>query len=147
MQFATRGKTSIEVAPDFDPIAQEREESREFHVAPEVLEAADNLAGDILALERTSASPETALDLYVGVSAPEILLHQISIQIDGGPLHGGVVDSHGDHRVAMSLAIAAQLASGGVRIRDCANVATSFPGFDVLAHSAGFGLGAAPAID
>lgn len=67
--------------------------------------------------------------------------------IDGGPLHGGVVDSHGDHRVAMSLAIAAQLASGGVRIRDCANVATSFPGFDVLAHSAGFGLGAAPAID
>jgi 3-phosphoshikimate 1-carboxyvinyltransferase len=60
--------------------------------------------------------------------------------IDGGPLHGGDVDSHGDHRVAMSLAIAAQRASGEVRIRDCANVATSFPGFDALARSAGFGL-------
>jgi 3-phosphoshikimate 1-carboxyvinyltransferase len=66
--------------------------------------------------------------------------------IDGGPLHGGAVDSHGDHRVAMSLAIAAQLASGEVRIGDCANVATSFPGFDALARSAGFGLRMAPAI-
>ena len=66
--------------------------------------------------------------------------------IDGGPLHGGTVDSHGDHRVAMSLAIAAQLADGEVRIGDCANVATSFPGFDALARSAGFGLRAATAI-
>ncbi len=66
--------------------------------------------------------------------------------IDGGPLHGGKVDSHGDHRVAMSLAIAAQRASGEVRIGDCANVATSFPGFDALARSAGFDLRAAPAI-
>ena len=65
--------------------------------------------------------------------------------IDGGPLHGGTVDSHGDHRVAMSLAIAAQLAAGEVRIGDCANVATSFPGFDQLARSAGFGLRAATA--
>lgn len=65
--------------------------------------------------------------------------------IDGGPLHGGVVDSHGDHRVAMSLAIAAQRASGEVRIGDCANVATSFPGFDALARAAGFGLRIAPA--
>jgi 3-phosphoshikimate 1-carboxyvinyltransferase len=65
--------------------------------------------------------------------------------IDGGPLHGGSVDSHGDHRVAMSLAIAAQLAGGEVRIGDCANVATSFPGFDTLARSAGFGLRTAEA--
>jgi 3-phosphoshikimate 1-carboxyvinyltransferase len=67
--------------------------------------------------------------------------------IDGGPLHGGAVDSHGDHRVAMSLAIAAQRASGEVRIGDCANVATSFPGFDALARSVGFGLRTAAAID
>jgi len=66
--------------------------------------------------------------------------------IDGGPLRGGTVDSHGDHRVAMSLAIAAQLASGEVRIGDCANVATSFPGFDGLARSVGFGLRPAGAI-
>ena len=41
----------------------------------------------------------------------------------------GNVDSHGDHRIAMSLAVAAQCASDEVRIVDCANVATSFPGF------------------
>lgn len=63
--------------------------------------------------------------------------------IAGGRLHGGAVESHGDHRIAMSLAIAAQRASGPVRIGDVANVATSFPGFDALARAAGFGLEAA----
>ncbi len=60
--------------------------------------------------------------------------------IQGGNLHGGSVGSRGDHRVAMSLAIAAQRASGEVRIGDCANVATSFPGFLELASASGFGL-------
>lgn len=60
--------------------------------------------------------------------------------IHGGRLHGGAVDSHGDHRVAMAFAIAAQCAAGEVRIGDVANVATSFPGFDTLARQAGFGL-------
>lgn len=60
--------------------------------------------------------------------------------IDGGGMTGGVVDSHGDHRIAMSMAVAAQLASGPVRIRDVANVATSFPGFDALAAQAGMQL-------
>jgi 3-phosphoshikimate 1-carboxyvinyltransferase len=60
--------------------------------------------------------------------------------IRGGKLHGGTVDSWGDHRIAMSLAIAAQRASGEVRIGDCDNVATSFPGFVELARSVGFGL-------
>ena len=58
----------------------------------------------------------------------------------GGPLRGGAVDSHGDHRIAMSFAVAAQLAQGEVHIGDVANVATSFPGFDALARGAGFGL-------
>lgn len=61
-------------------------------------------------------------------------------EIQGGRLSGGVVDSHGDHRIAMSMAVAAQVADGEVRIGDCANVATSFPGFVPLATGAGFGL-------
>ncbi len=60
--------------------------------------------------------------------------------IEGGRLAGGVVESHGDHRIAMSFAVAAQLASGEVRINDVANVATSFPGFDTLARTAGMNL-------
>jgi 3-phosphoshikimate 1-carboxyvinyltransferase len=60
--------------------------------------------------------------------------------INGSQLHGGSVDSHGDHRIAMAFAVAAQVAGGEVRIGDVANVATSFPGFDALARQAGFGL-------
>lgn len=60
--------------------------------------------------------------------------------IRGGAVQGGAVDSRGDHRIAMSFSIAAQLASGPLIIRDCANVATSFPGYASLARAAGFGL-------
>jgi 3-phosphoshikimate 1-carboxyvinyltransferase len=40
----------------------------------------------------------------------------------------------------MSFAIAGQLSEGEVRIEDCANVATSFPGFVALARGCGFAL-------
>ena len=62
------------------------------------------------------------------------------MQLEGGPLHGGRVDSLGDHRIAMAFAVAAQLSGGEVEIDDVANVATSFPGFEALAQAAGFGL-------
>ncbi len=61
-------------------------------------------------------------------------------RIHGGSLQGGAVDSHGDHRIAMSFAVAGLLASGPVRIAECANVATSFPGFATLANACGFAL-------
>jgi 3-phosphoshikimate 1-carboxyvinyltransferase len=57
-----------------------------------------------------------------------------------GKLRAGTVDSHGDHRIAMSFAIAAQRADDDVRIADCANVATSFPGFADLATGLGIRL-------
>ncbi|MFD0738301.1 3-phosphoshikimate 1-carboxyvinyltransferase [Lysobacter koreensis] len=60
--------------------------------------------------------------------------------IEGGRFGGGAVRSHGDHRIAMSFAVAAQLASGEVRIHDVANVATSFPGFMPTALAAGMHL-------
>jgi 3-phosphoshikimate 1-carboxyvinyltransferase len=64
---------------------------------------------------------------------------------DGAAIHGGVVgggdiDSRGDHRIAMSFAVAGLVARGAVRIADCANVATSFPGFAQLANGCGFAL-------
>jgi 3-phosphoshikimate 1-carboxyvinyltransferase len=60
------------------------------------------------------------------------------IIIDGGqPMTGGTVDSHGDHRIAMSFAVASLRATGEITVNDCANVATSFPGFVELARSTG----------
>ena len=47
----------------------------------------------------------------------------------GKPLHGGTVDSHKDHRIAMSFAIASLLTEGPVTIRDKECVQISFPEF------------------
>jgi 3-phosphoshikimate 1-carboxyvinyltransferase len=58
----------------------------------------------------------------------------------GAAFGGGEVDSCGDHRVAMSFSIASLRAAGPIRIRDVANVATSFPGFVALARGVGFDL-------
>jgi 3-phosphoshikimate 1-carboxyvinyltransferase len=52
----------------------------------------------------------------------------------------GEVVSHGDHRIAMSFAIAGLQAGGSIQIQDCANVATSFPNFVELATSVGLQL-------
>lgn len=60
--------------------------------------------------------------------------------IQGGRLGGGTVESHLDHRIAMSFAVAGLVAAGPVRINDCSHVATSFPGFLELANGCGFAL-------
>jgi 3-phosphoshikimate 1-carboxyvinyltransferase len=62
------------------------------------------------------------------------------IRIRGGAYRGGQVDSRGDHRIAMSFAIAALRAEAAIEIRDCTNVNTSFPGFAALAAGTGLGI-------
>jgi 3-phosphoshikimate 1-carboxyvinyltransferase len=58
----------------------------------------------------------------------------------GPAFGGGTVDSLGDHRIAMSFAVASLRAAAPISIRDVANVATSFPGFVPLARAAGLNL-------
>ncbi|MES9856634.1 MAG: 3-phosphoshikimate 1-carboxyvinyltransferase [Sedimenticola sp.] len=62
------------------------------------------------------------------------------IIIQGGAIGGGRVNSHGDHRIAMSFAMAALRAKEEIIIDDCANVNTSFPGFVELAAGAGLDI-------
>jgi 3-phosphoshikimate 1-carboxyvinyltransferase len=50
-------------------------------------------------------------------------------------LRGGVVDSFGDHRIAMAFAVAALFADGPVTVKDPACAAISFPGFFELLKS------------
>jgi 3-phosphoshikimate 1-carboxyvinyltransferase len=66
------------------------------------------------------------------------------MRIRGGVMRGGEVDSHGDHRIAMAFTVAGLRASDDIRIRDCANVATSFPGFIELAQAMGMRVSAVP---
>ena len=66
-------------------------------------------------------------------------LGKLGGQVEGRPdgmvitgveqLKGGTVTSHGDHRIAMSLAVAALSARESVTIEDAACTETSFPGF------------------
>jgi 3-phosphoshikimate 1-carboxyvinyltransferase len=44
-------------------------------------------------------------------------------------LHGAVVKSHGDHRIAMTLAVAGCIAEGTTTVDGVECVETSFPGF------------------
>ncbi|WP_301839554.1 bifunctional prephenate dehydrogenase/3-phosphoshikimate 1-carboxyvinyltransferase [Pseudomonas sp. JQ170C] len=59
------------------------------------------------------------------------------IIIDGGPIGGGEVHGHGDHRIAMAFSVASLRATAPIRIHDCANVATSFPNFLALCAEVG----------
>ena len=62
------------------------------------------------------------------------------IIISGGTIKGGKVNSFGDHRIAMSFAIAGLVAEGPIEIFDCENIATSFPTFYNAARSLGMDI-------
>jgi 3-phosphoshikimate 1-carboxyvinyltransferase len=57
--------------------------------------------------------------------------------VHGGTIGGGTVESQGDHRIAMSLAVAGSIARGPVTVRNVAAVDTSFPGFSACLRSIG----------
>ncbi|HEY3516270.1 MAG TPA: 3-phosphoshikimate 1-carboxyvinyltransferase [Gammaproteobacteria bacterium] len=73
-------------------------------------------------------------------------LHTVGIEVEerpdgarivGGRIGGGTVDSRGDHRIAMSFAVASLRAAGPIEILNTAEVATSFPSFLDVAEAAG----------
>ena len=80
------------------------------------------------------ASELTKLGAKVGVLAD-------GLAIEGSAtLKGAEVTSHGDHRMAMALAVAGLVAAGETQVTDTACVATSYPGFATdLASLAGEG--------
>jgi 3-phosphoshikimate 1-carboxyvinyltransferase len=74
----------------------------------------------------------------LGVAVEE---YEDGMAIEGsGGFAGGTIDSRGDHRIAMSFAVASLRARAPLRILDCANVDTSFPGFADLANAAGLAI-------
>lgn len=60
------------------------------------------------------------------------------------PLRAARIESRGDHRIAMTFALAGLRAEGPVEIEDPANVATSFPGFAASAGAVGLTVAARP---
>lgn len=73
-----------------------------------------------------------------GLGAQVTTSDDATVTITGGPLRGGTVESFGDHRTAMSLAVAGLIASGQTRIRGAECVSKSFTNFfDVLGSLVG----------
>jgi 3-phosphoshikimate 1-carboxyvinyltransferase len=61
---------------------------------------------------------------------------QVDETDDGATIHGGstlgsgTIESHGDHRIAMSLAVAGLVADGETIVEDSETIAISYPGFE-----------------
>jgi 3-phosphoshikimate 1-carboxyvinyltransferase len=63
------------------------------------------------------------------------------IAVTGGRVRGATIDSRGDHRIAMSFAIASLLSRTPIDILNTAEVATSFPNFLDVAADVGLKVG------
>ncbi|MBR4183497.1 MAG: 3-phosphoshikimate 1-carboxyvinyltransferase, partial [Lachnospiraceae bacterium] len=59
----------------------------------------------------------------------EVTAKDDGMEINGGELKGAEIDSHLDHRIAMSFAIAGLAAAGDTVIKDAECVDISYPGF------------------
>ncbi len=60
--------------------------------------------------------------------------------INGGTINGGVVDSFGDHRVAMAFTISGLVSKKSITVTGCDNVLTSFPNFVELSKQLGINI-------
>ena len=60
------------------------------------------------------------------------------LRVLGGQPAGGMVDSHADHRIAMAFCLAGLAAGGPITVKNCKNVATSFPSFIDCAKQSGW---------
>lgn len=72
-----------------------------------------------------------ALVINLRALGAKILEHDDGFEIEGGfPLKGTTLDSYGDHRIAMAMAIASLFAEGKtiIKNRDC--ISTSYPEFE-----------------
>ena len=62
---------------------------------------------------------------------------QDSIEITGGKITGGKVNSYDDHHIAMSFVIAGLISERSLTIMDTQNISTSFPTFVTILRELG----------
>ena len=114
-----------------------------FFIAAAVAEG-ETLVRGALELRIKESDRLAAMSQGLTVLGVENQLLEDGLWLRGRPrLGGGIIESHGDHRIAMAFAVAGLVADSTIEIRDVANVATSFPGFLEIARSAGLQIEAA----
>jgi 3-phosphoshikimate 1-carboxyvinyltransferase len=90
----------------------------------------ETIFSDIKELRYKESDRIAAMTAGMRALGIEVEEREDGMTIHGGKgFRGGVVKSYGDHRVAMSFAIAALSSASGVAIDDAACVDISFPGF------------------
>jgi len=95
-----------------------------------------------LAHVRVKESDRVAvMDEVLSACGADIEITADSMTIHGGrPLHGAVVPSHGDHRIAMAMTVCGLLCDGEMQVLDAQCAAVSFPRFFEVMNEAGAGF-------
>ena len=134
LQVRTAQLRGIDIPPELVPLAID--EFPAILVAAACAEGQTRLRGAaelrVKESDRIAVMAEGLRRLGIAAEATED-----GMLIEGGRPQGGEIDSHGDHRIAMAFAMAGMVAQSPVTIHDCANVATSFPGFVSLMQDHG----------
>jgi len=116
----------VDIAPEWVPLAID-----EFPVLM-ALAARANGTTRIRGAEELRVKESDRLAVMCGELAKlgvDVTEQPDGADITGGPVHGGYVDSHGDHRIAMSLAVLGLVADAPVQIDNAEWIRTSYPGF------------------
>jgi 3-phosphoshikimate 1-carboxyvinyltransferase len=137
IQVRYQGLTSVDVPPEQVPLAID-----EFPVLCIAAACANGLTRIRGAEELRHKESDRISAMIDGLRAIGVNVEEYpdGMDIKGGEIRGGRVDSQLDHRIAMAFAVAGAVASSPVTITRCENVATSFPNFIDLANQVGMRL-------
>lgn len=92
-------------------------------------EGTSTLYGTERLLHKESNRAATLAEEYAKAGIEVNIDEQNIMRVRGGKIHGCTADSHGDHRIAMSMAIAALTADAPITIEGAECVAKSYPSF------------------
>ena len=137
IQVRYRGLTAVDVPPEQVPLAID-----EFPVLCIAAACATGVTRFRGAEELRHKESDRIFAMSEGLRAIGVKVDEYpdGMDIEGGDICGGKVDSQLDHRIAMAFAVAGAVAENPVEISRCENVATSFPNFVELANQVGMRL-------
>jgi len=137
IQVCYVGLKGCEIDPDLVPLAID-----EFPIICVAAACADGVTTVSGAEELRAKESDRIAVMVEGLRniGVEVEERRDGMVVTGGGIKGGSVESHHDHRIAMSFAVAGGVAEGEVTIKGAETVATSFPNFVELASRAGLNI-------